>query len=597
MPPPVLLSCERLTKSYTSRPLFEDLSFALFEGDHVGLVGPNGAGKSTLLKIIAGGEEPDSGTRAVRKGVRVGYVPQDPVFAPGKTIEDVLFEALADDHNLDDYDKQSRIALALGKSGFMDRSQDSATLSGGWRKRLAIARELARQPDVMLLDEPTNHLDVDAILWLEGLLKSEPKAFVVVSHDRYFLENTARRMLELNRVYPDGLLQVNGHYSDFLERRDELLRNEAAYQETLANLVRREVEWLRRGPKARTTKAKARIQNAEGLIDELAESRSRSVTGTARIDFTASARRTKRLWLARGLCKQLGDRLLVDDLDVLLTPGARLGVLGPNGSGKTTLLRIITGEIAPDKGTVEKADNLRIVYFEQNRESLDPTLTLKRALAPEGDQVVYRDRTLHVASWAKRFLFRTEQLETSVSRLSGGEKARIVLARLMLQPADLLVLDEPTNDLDISTLEVLEDSLLDFPGALVLVTHDRFLIDRVSTSILALDGQGNAEYFADYAQWESNRPRPAAPTRDGKPAAKPRAKRLSYKEQREWDTMEATLHAAEDRLSLASIAAHDPSIAADAPLLQQRFAALTAVQAEVDRLYARWAELEGKLAG
>ncbi len=597
MPPSVLLSCERLTKSYTSRPLFEDLSFALLEGDHVGLVGPNGAGKSTLLKIVAGVEDADSGTRALRKGVRVGYVPQDPVFAHGKTIEDVLLEALEDEHSLDDYDKQTRIALALGKSGFMDRSQDTATLSGGWRKRLAIARELARQPDVMLLDEPTNHLDVDAILWLEALLKNEPKAFVVVSHDRYFLENTARRMLELSRVYPDGLLQVNGHYSDFLERRDELLRNEAAYQETLANLVRREVEWLRRGPKARTTKAKARIQNAERLIDEQSEARARGGTATAKIDFMASERKTKRLWLARGLRKRLGDRLIVDDLDVLLTPGARLGVLGPNGSGKTTLLRMITGELVPDAGVIEKAEKLRVVYFEQNRESLDQSLTLKRALAPEGDQVVYRDRPLHVASWAKRFLFRPEQLETSVSRLSGGEKARIVLARLMLQPADLLVLDEPTNDLDISTLEVLEDSLLDFPGALVLVTHDRYLIDRVSTQILALDGRGGAEYFADYAQWESNRPRAATPSRDAKAAAKPRSKRLSYKEQREWDAMESAVFSAEERLAAATTAAHDPSIAADAVTLQQRFADVTAAQAEVDRLYARWAELEGKLGG
>src|SRR3954451_1242037 len=304
--PPVLLTCERLTKSYTSRPLFNDLSLSLFEGDHVGLVGPNGSGKSTLMKIVAGVEEADSGNRAVRKGVRIGYVPQDPVFAHGKTVEEVLLEGLENDHILDDYDKQSRIAIALGKSGFMDRTQDTATLSGGWRKRLAIARELAREPDVMLLDEPTNHLDVDAILWLEALLKNEPKAFVVVSHDRYFLENTARRMLELNRIYPDGLLQGNGPYSDCLERRDEILRNEAAYQETLANLVRREVEWLRRGPKARTTKAKARIQSADRLIGELEESRGRTAGPTATIDFTASDRKTKRLWVGRGLRKRMG---------------------------------------------------------------------------------------------------------------------------------------------------------------------------------------------------------------------------------------------------------------------------------------------------
>ena len=415
------------------------------------------------------------------------------------------------------------------------------------------------------------------------LLKSEPKAFVVVSHDRYFLENTAQRMLELNRVYADGLLQVNGHYSDFLERRDELLRNEAAYQETLANLVRREVEWLRRGPKARTTKSKSRIQNAESLIGELTESRTRNVVGTAKIDFTASERRTKRLWLARGLRKQLGDRVLVDDLDVLLTPGARLGVLGPNGSGKTTLLRIITGELPPDAGTIEKADKLRVVYFEQNRESLDPNLTLKRALAPEGDQVVYRDRTLHVAVMGETVPLPPRTTRDVGLQLSGGEKARIVLARLMLQPADLLVLDEPTNDLDISTLEVLEDSLLDFPGALVLVTHDRYLIDRVSTQILALDGMGGAEYFADYTQWEANRPRAAAPSRDAR-ATKTRSKRLSYSEQREWDSMESTLHAAEERLTAARTAAEDPSIAADAATLQDRFAEMGAAQAEVNRL-------------
>jgi ATP-binding cassette subfamily F protein uup len=490
MPPSPLLTAESLTKSYTSRPLFENLSFTVSEGDHIGLVGPNGSGKSTLLKILAGMEQADSGTRSVRKRLRVGYVPQDPVFAPGKTVEEVLEEALGE-HN------PARMAQTLGKAGFTDREALTDTLSGGWRKRLAIARELVTEPDVLLLDEPTNHLDVEAILWLEALLKSEPEAFVVVSHDRYFLENIARRMLELNRAYPDGLLQTEGRYSDFLEKRDELLKNEAAYQETLANLVRREMEWLRRGPKARTTKAKARINSAGKLIEELGESRDRARVSTAKIDFTASDRKTKRLLIGKDLRK----RNLFSELDVLLTPGTRLGILGPNGSGKTTLLRVLVGEDEPDAGVIERADRLRVVYFEQNRESLDPTLTLKRALAPEGDSVMYQDRSIHVVSWAKRFLFRAEQLETSVSKLSGGEKARIVLARLMLKPADVLVLDEPTNDLDIPTLDVLEESLLEFPGALVLVTHDRYMIDRVSTHILALDGKGGAEYFADYSQW------------------------------------------------------------------------------------------------
>jgi len=587
----VLLSAESLTKAYGSRPLFENLSFTLDEGDHVGLVGPNGSGKSTLLKILAGVEDADSGTRAIRKGVRVGYVPQDPVFSPGKTVEDVLLDALANTPHLDEHEKHGRVSVALGKAGFLDVEQLTDVLSGGWRKRLAIAHELVREPDVLLLDEPTNHLDVEAILWLEGLLRNEPEAFIVVSHDRYFLENITKRMLELNRAYPSGLLQTTGSYSDLLEKRDEVLKNEAAYQETLANLVRREMEWLRRGPKARTTKSKARIQNAGRLIDELGESRDRAQTFSAEIDFTASQRKTKRLWAGKGLAK----RQLFRNLDVLLTPGTRLGVLGPNGSGKTTLLRLITGEVEPDAGTIEQAAGLRVVYFEQNRESLDPNLTLKRALAPEGDSVIYRDRPIHVAGWAKKFLFRSEQLETSVSRLSGGEKARIVLARLMLQPADLLVMDEPTNDLDIPTLDVLEESLLEFPGALLLVTHDRYLIDRVSTRILALDGRGGTEYFADYGQWEAERPSAAkAAKAAARNVSAPKPKKLGYLEQRELDAMEATIHTAEERMAEAQRRAEDPSVASDADELQKRFAELSAAQAEVDRLYARWAELEAK---
>ena len=598
MPGAVLLACESLTKQFGAHPLFENLSFTLFEGDHVGLVGPNGSGKSTLLKILAGADEPDSGLRTIRKGVRVGYVAQDPLFAPGLTVEEVVLEALADDTTLDEHEKHARATIALGKAGFTDRTASSDVLSGGWRKRLAIARELAREPDVLLLDEPTNHLDVEAILWLESLLRSEPEAFIVVSHDRYFLENVAKRMLELNRIYPDGLFQSDGSYTDFLEKRDELLRNEVAYQETLANLVRREVEWLRRGPKARTTKAKARIQSAGRLMEELDDSRMRTATTSgAGIDFTSSERKTKRLWQCRDLTKSLGDRTLIAHLDLLLSPGTRLGVLGPNGSGKTTLLRMIVGELPPDSGTIDTAEQLRVVYFEQSRQSLDPNLTLRRTLAPEGDTIVYRDRAIHVVGWARRFLFRSEQLDTAVSRLSGGEKARLVLARLMLQPADLLVLDEPTNDLDIPTLDVLEESLLDFPGALVLVTHDRYLIDRVSTRILALDGKGGTEFFADYTQW-ANRETTRPERTDSRPAVAPertRTKRLGYLEQREWDSMEETLLAAESRLSDAKRRADDPAIASDAEALQQRFSELADAQKEVDRLYARWAELEARL--
>ncbi|HYU32873.1 MAG TPA: ABC-F family ATP-binding cassette domain-containing protein, partial [Thermoanaerobaculia bacterium] len=436
MPAPLLLSCEAVSKQFGARPLFESLTFGLSEGDRVGLVGPNGSGKSTLLKILAGLEEPDSGSRSVRKGVRAGYVPQDPVFPADMTVEAVLVEALAGEP-LEEFEKSGRAALVLGRLGFGDPAQTVGTLSGGWNKRLAIARELVREPDILLLDEPTNHLDLEGILELEEILASEARAYIVVSHDRYFLENVARRMLELDRAYPEGLLVVEGTYSDLLERRDEVRRNQAEYQETLANRARREVEWLRRGPKARGTKAKARIQEAHRLLDELQEvkERERSGDAAAGIDFAASGRKTKKLLAARGLAKAFDGRQVLGGVDLLIRPGSRLGVLGPNGSGKTTLLSILAGELPPDAGEIERAQFLKTVRFEQSRETLDRTVSLRRALAPEGDSVIYDGRSIHVAAWAKRFLFRPEQLETPVSRLSGGEQARILIARLMLRPA------------------------------------------------------------------------------------------------------------------------------------------------------------------
>ena len=627
---PLLLSCEGVSHQFGARPLFKDLSFGLFQGDRVGLIGPNGSGKSTLLRILAGRMEPDHGQLSLRKGVRVGYVEQDARFPAEATAEEVVIQALAGEP-LEEYEKEARAARTLGRLGFRDRSERElpvGALSGGWKKRLAIACEVAREPDLLLLDEPTNHLDLEGILELEEMLSEgveAAQAFVVVSHDRYFLENVARRMLELDRVYPEGILSVDGTYSDLLVKRDEVLKNQKDYEEALANRARIEVDWLRRGPKARTTKSKARIDRANDLLGELAEVRGRAGGARAGIDFKASGRGTKRLLEAKGIAKSFDGRTIFSGVDLLLGPGTRLGLLGLNGSGKTTLLSLLDGTLAPDAGEIERAPFLKIVRFEQGRETLDKKLTLRRALAPDSDSVIHLGEVVHVAAWAKRFLFRTEQLDTPVGSLSGGEQARILVARLMLQPADLLILDEPTNDLDIATLEVLEESLLEFPGALVLVTHDRYLLDRVSTGILAIE-DGRAQHYTDSGQWEeARRAKHLAELGGGPPAirnkesaaraasaaggnrpglgpagrtgsAKPAAKRLSYKEQREWDGMEAAIFAAEANLEQCRKAAEDPAIASDAARLHERFAALAAAQGEVETLYARWAELEAKLA-
>jgi len=385
-----------------------------------------------------------------------------------------------------------------------------------------------------------------------------------------------------------------------LEQRDAALQAQADYQSSLANRVRREVEWLRRGPKARTTKAKARVDAAGRLIDELQTIESRQAQSTAGIDLTASGRKSKRLLATTKLGKSLGGKPIVKDLDLQIGPGERIGLLGPNGSGKTTLLKLLAGTLQPDAGTISRADRLRVVAFEQHRESLDQQATLRRSLAPAGDAVVYQNRSIHVISWAKRFLFKPEQLDLPVSRLSGGEQARLLIARLMLQPADLLILDEPTNDLDIPTLDVLEDSLLEFTGALVLVTHDRWLLDRISTRLLALEGEGRAEWFADCAQWEASQVRNAGDARRSSPAlagtVKNSSKRkgFSYREQQEWDTIEERILKAEEAVASCQAAANDTAIASRAQALHERYNALQAAQAEVERLYARWTELDEK---
>jgi ATP-binding cassette subfamily F protein uup len=600
MPP--LLNAQNITKAFGPRPLFRGLSFTIDEGARIGLIGPNGAGKSTLLKILAGEETPDTGELAIRKRTRVGYVSQISGFAHEQTVWSVMEDAMRQAH-VPTTDSDRQIRETLGRAGFIDFSLHAVSLSGGWRKRLAIAQAIAVAPDVLLLDEPTNHLDLEGIEWLEGMLSGASFASLTISHDRYFLESVALEIAEINPVYPDGILRTRGNYSRFLEDKEAFLEAQQRRQESLENRVRTEIAWLRRGPKARATKAKARIDNAHSLIGELAEVSARNRTATTDIEFTESGRESKRLVTLDRLGYEIAGRPLFRSLTFPLTAGTRVGLVGPNGSGKTTILRLLRGELEPTSGAIERANALRVVYFDQNRQ-LDASLTLRRALAPDSDSVIYQDRVIHVASWASRFLFTSEQLNQPVANLSGGERARVLIAKLMLEPADLLLLDEPTNDLDIATLEILEEALLEFRGALVLVTHDRYLLDRVSTVVLGLDGAGNAGQFADYLQWEAWRDEleqsrgaaeRAVVKREPSSPPQPARKKLSYLEAREYETIEARLAEAEAALQRAQTAVENPTIASDAAQLQLALDHLASSQAAADALYARWAELEGKV--
>jgi len=602
---PPIISAQGLSKRYGVAPLFQNISFTVSEGDRIGVIGPNGSGKSTLLEMLIGRVKPDSGDVAVRKGTRLSSVAQISEFAPGVTVRSVI-ESAMERAAVSESERVGRLAETLGRTGFADLDAQAATLSGGWRKRLAIAEALVQAPDILLLDEPTNHLDLAGIQWLESVLQNAPFACVVVSHDRYFLENVANEMVELNRAYEDGALRVKGNYSAFLEAEELYLHAQKKRQESLENRVHTELEWLRRGPKARATKAKARIDKANEMIGELAEMNARSRTASAEIDFSATNRKTKQLITLERVSYGVGSRTLFKDIHFSVTSGMRVGLVGPNGSGKTTLLRLMRGDAKPESGTVRRAEGLRIVYFDQNRE-LDPDITLRRALAPDSDAVIYQGRVIHVAAWAERFLFSSENLNQRVGRLSGGERARVLIAQLMLQPADVLLLDEPTNDLDIPTLEILEESLLEYPGALVLVTHDRFMLDRVSTVVIGLDGFGAAERFADYSQWETwqraqlatavaksaEENRRLRSTGDKTPRAAAK-KKLSYTEAREFAAIEGRIHEAEHMLHAKRAALEDPAVTGDRMSLQNACTQLDEAQKSVDALYARWAELEQK---
>ena len=591
-----LLTASDLARTHGSLPLFEGISLSVEERDRVALIGPNGSGKSTLLRIFAGLEEPDRGEVRTRNGLRTAFVAQEDVFSGSLTVQETLIAELsatgASEHEI-----LGQIAKTLGRCGFYDPDVAVATLSGGWKKRLSLARGLVTSPDLLLLDEPTNHLDIDSVLWLEDLLASAPFALLFVSHDRYFIERLARHVVDIDARHPRGFFTATGGYGDFLEARANHMASLESAASALAGKVRREIAWLRQGAKARTTKSKSRIARAGELIEELASVNLEE--GRPSLEFAGTARKTKELVKVEGVSKGFESGPLFTDVTLTLGPGVRLGIVGGNGSGKTTFVRMLLGEIEPDSGRVTRAPNLRVSFFDQARRGLDRSLTLKRALCPDGDSVLWNGRLVHVAGWAARFLFRTDQLSLPVGSLSGGEQSRLLLANLMREPADILFFDEPTNDLDIATLEVLEESFSEYPGTIVLVTHDRYLLDRTATRVLGVGGEA-AGLYASYGQWndarKAARPRSAgsaSPSRISTLA--PRAPRkLSFTEQRELDGIEARIAASEGCLEAIQVELQAPAVVSDGQRLLDLCTQLAEEQAVSDSLYHRWQELEEK---
>lgn len=586
----LLLNSQSISKSFGSKTLFTDLSISIFTKDRLGLIGPNGSGKSTFLQILTGIENPDCGEVISKKGLKIGYVPQSCEFH-SIPVEQVLMDTLAK-ANLTDYEKQLLVETWLNKMEFNKKHPATAVLlSGGWKKRLSIVQQLILAPDLLLLDEPTNHLDLEGILWLEKLLIKEISTYVLISHDRYFLQNIVNRLIEINPIYPKGIFTIDGSYTNFLEKKEQFLQGQIQQERSLTSKARREENWLRQTPKARTTKARSRIDTANEVFQNLTLVQDRNRQKKTNICFSTTQRETNKLLVAKNLSKKMGDKILFEHVDFTLSPKTRIGLMGPNGSGKTTLLRILAKELLPDLGTIKEADGIKIVYFDQHKTQIPDHITIKEALSPNGDYILFRGQWIHVNGWCKRFLFSPDLLNIPIGSLSGGEKARISIAHLMLKQADILLLDEPTNDLDIPTLERLEESLIDFPGAIVLITHDRCMLNRICNSLLSLEDLNQTILYPDYVQWQAAQKKPVlTKPKENKqaPISKPK---LSYLEQKEYQQIEKKIEGLEKEIKQFHQLLEITTATND---LTEICIAIHLKENQIEQLYLRWQRLDQK---
>jgi ATP-binding cassette subfamily F protein uup len=599
-----LVTLDKVTMAYGHLPLLHDASLRIESRERVCVIGRNGTGKSTLLQIVSGSLAPQSGTVWHEPGLRIGRLAQDALVAPDRRTVDVVAEGIADTES-DTWRAEQQVAMAMSRLR-IPTDATMATLSGGWRRRVLLARALVGEPDLLLLDEPTNHLDIDTMRWLEGFLADYAGTVLFVTHDRVFLQALATRIVELDR---GRLTSWPGDYATFLRRKEESLAVEAAHDAKFDKRLAEEEAWLRQGIKARRTRNEGRVR-ALLAMREVRASR-RSQVGSVRLQTEMAERSGQMVFEAEAVTKSFDGRPILTDFAVRVMRGDRVGLIGPNGSGKTTLLKVLLGDVQPDAGDVRRGANVQIAYYDQQREQLDPERTVWETVADGHDTVTFNDRTQHVHGYLRDFLFPPERALSPVKALSGGERNRLLLARLFARPFNVLVMDEPTNDLDIETLELLEERLATWPGTLLLVSHDRAFIDHVVTSTLVFEGEGRVqEYVGGYEDWLRQRrsaeaeatATPARRATSGANAAaiatkEPAraARKPSYKEQMELEQLPARIEALEtEQKQLQSLVTSEEFYKRPASEIHEALARLEELEALLLAAYTRWDALDSR---
>jgi ATP-binding cassette subfamily F protein uup len=596
-----LVSLDHVSIAYGHLPLLADASFQAEPRERVCVIGRNGTGKSTLLQIISGEVAPESGSVWRQPGLRIGRLAQDVPLIDARPVFAVVSEGLPAGGDMDDWQREHLVTLVLSR---LELAPDASvrTLSGGWRRRVLLARALVGQPDLLLLDEPTNHLDIETMTWLETFLADYPGAVVFVTHDRVFLQRVATRIVELDR---GQLTSWPGDYASFVRRKDEWLAVEAVQYEKFDKRLAEEESWLRQGIKARRTRNEGRVRALMAMRAERAARRSRM--GAVRLHVEMAERSGQMVFEAERVTKAFGANTVVRDASIRVMRGDRIGLIGPNGSGKTTLLRLLIGDLASDEGEIRRGANVEISHYDQQREQLDPERTVFDTVGDGNDTVVVNGQPQHVHGYLKQFLFPRERASSQVKALSGGERNRLLLARLFTRAANVLVLDEPTNDLDIETLELLEMLLADWPGTLLLVSHDRAFIDNVVTSTLVFEGDGAVrEYVGGYEDWLRQRGdqerESAVPARPGRVVPNPPATRapsapgkLTYREQQDLQELPARIEALENEQRILNARAAAPDFYKEsAEAIGQALARLEELHDELLEAYARWDELDSR---